>query len=100
MKGLPPQPATTCSGATSIPRVFENQAATGLPQARDPGGGRVAGVAGGDGADPRHPDVVGGGEVRLPDAEGDDVLPLGLEASDLGQDDEGVFRSPAPTRGG
>jgi len=37
--------------------------------------------------------VIGGGKVRLADAEGNDVLPLGLQRGDLAENDEGILGS-------
>ena len=46
-----------------------------------------------DGADRSLLHIDGGGEIRLPDAERDDVPALAREFVDFGQDDKGVLGS-------
>jgi len=62
-----------------------------LAERLDPGRGRVAGLPLRDRADAGEPDVIGRREVRLSDAERDDVLPVRDQLGDLAENDEGVL---------
>ena len=63
----------------------------GFAQFEYAGRRRIAVLAYVDGLDTRFADVLRRREIRLANAEGNDVLPLALQGADFGKNDESVF---------
>ncbi len=91
MVGLPPGMIITLSGETSIPVIVSVRRATASRVARMPFAARVAVMAVAQRLDRGFDDMLRCFEIRLADAEIDDVAPLRHQLRGARQHGEGVF---------
>ena len=95
MVGLPPGMIITLSGDTSTPKRLCRSAATASRSGGMPFAGGVAVMAVAQRLDRRLDDELGRAEVRLADAEVDDVAALRRQRVGAGQHGEGILLADA-----